>query len=54
MKKISEIFWGTFGAIVLVSSLIAGAWWHIATATVCAVMWWVSRLERKQEETQQP
>lgn len=50
MKKIPEIFWATFGGVVLFSVLLAQAWWHLFTVIICIAMYVTCRAERKTEE----
>jgi len=38
INSIPMFCWAALGAVCLAGVIIAGAWWHIGTAAVCAVM----------------
>ena len=47
-NKFPMYAWGTLGALCL-AGVLCGAWWHLGTAAICAVMFMTYKSEMKEE-----
>ena len=51
--KLLRYTWGGLGCLCLAGVTFAGAWWHLVTAALCAVMYFAYKSEDNEEEDEQ-
>jgi len=47
VNKSMELMWLALGIACLLGVIIAGAWWHLFTTGVCALLYFTHRAENK-------
>ena len=51
--KLFQYLWGGLGCVCLAGVIFAGAWWHLVTAALCAVMYFAYKSEDNEEDDEQ-
>ena len=51
--KLLRYTWGGLGCLCLAGVIFAGAWWHLVTAALCAVMDFAYKSEDNEEDDEQ-
>ena len=51
--KLLRYTWGGLGCLCLAGVIFAGAWLHLVTAALCAVMYFAYKSEDKEEDDEQ-
>ena len=51
--KLLRYTWGGLGCLCLAGVIFAGAWWHLVTAALCALMYFACKSEDNEEDDEQ-
>jgi len=51
--KLPQYIWGGLGCMCLAGVIFAGAWWHLGTAAICALMYFACKSEDNEEDDKQ-
>ena len=51
--KLPQYIWGGIGCMCLAGVIFAGAWWHLGTTAVCALMYFVCKSEDNDGDDEQ-
>ena len=50
MNKFAAFVWLGLGIVCLCGAIFCGAWWHLFTAAICAVMYLGFKSEEKRDD----
>lgn len=53
VAKLPQYIWGGLGCMCLAGVIFAGAWWHLGTTAVCALMYFACKSEENEGDDDQ-